>query len=266
MRPKIKLRYCGSTDSKAGSLAARGEWIALPAAPSLHDIACIVDTFDGYDLAEEYVGRQPADVARSLIDRYRVSGMWSGTTVELLAALFGAVRAWRGSQYGPSDDDHRRALGMFGALRERLKEFPDEVEFIPARKMNANALRTSASHPLVIGWVQAPPGWKIGITIAPGKTSVSNQGFRWARVLGEDLDHLVAQRVGTLVCLLEAHEMARLGIPDLAAAAGHRGIDLIHAPIEDVRVPSVEDANVLIAQLLRKKEDPIVIHCNGGLG
>ena len=95
---------------------------------------------------------------------------------------------------------------------------------------------------------------------------MSNEGFWWARDLGEDLDALVEQRVDALVCLLELDEMARLGIPDLLVAARHRGLDAIHAPIRDVSVPSVSEARSFIAQLLARPPRIVVVHCNGGLG
>lgn len=127
-------------------------------------------------------------------------------------------------------------------------------------------VRTSASHPLQIGWVQAPVGWRIGITIAPGKCTTSRAGFRWARVLDEDLELLTREGIGTLVCLLEAHEIMRLGIGDLVPAAEQRGLHVIQAPIPDISVPSTDQAHALITRLLARRDDAIVIHCNGGLG
>lgn len=127
-------------------------------------------------------------------------------------------------------------------------------------------VRTSASHPLRVDWVEAPSPWRVGITLAPGKHTLSTEGFRWERDLAADLDALVSQGVGILVCLLETDEMARLGIPDLLAAARARGLHPIHAPIRDVSVPSAGEARAWIAQLLEQQGRPIVVHCNGGLG
>lgn len=127
-------------------------------------------------------------------------------------------------------------------------------------------VRTSASHPLVIGWVEAPSPWRIGITIAPGKHTDSSEGFRWARDLSADLDAIVAARAATLVTLLEDDEMERLGIPDLLAAARDRGLYVVHAPIVDVSVPTKEAAQRLVADLVERSSEPIVIHCNGGRG
>ncbi len=126
----------------------------------------------------------------------------------------------------------------------------------------APTVRTSASHPLRIGRLDA----RLGITIAPGKQALARDGFTWARSLDADLDVLVAERVEVLVCLLETDEMARLGIAVLLAAARHRGLDVIHAPIVDVSVPTTNEANELVAQLLDRGDRSIVIHCNGGLG
>jgi protein-tyrosine phosphatase len=128
------------------------------------------------------------------------------------------------------------------------------------------AVRTSRSHPIRVDWLNAPGAWRIGITIAPGKRTVAREGFRWERELGADLDQLVVERVHTLVCLLEPDEMLRLGIPDLVTAARARGIDVIHAPIVDVSVPSSQQAEEVVSALLTREGLPLVIHCNGGLG
>jgi protein-tyrosine phosphatase len=69
-----------------------------------------------------------------------------------------------------------------------------------------------------------------------------------------------------LVCLLESDEMRRLGIPDLLAAARHRGLAPIHLPIVDVSVPTRGVAESLVASLIAQPERAVVIHCNGGLG
>lgn len=127
-------------------------------------------------------------------------------------------------------------------------------------------VRTSATHPLRIDWLEMPPGWRVGITIAPGKHTVSTEGFRWKRDLATDLHALIREGVGTLVCLLEREEMARLGIPDLLDRARDLGLGVIHSPIVDVSVPSTADANAVVSHLHASRERSIVIHCNGGLG
>lgn len=137
---------------------------------------------------------------------------------------------------------------------------------MPGRVSRSGEVRTSASHAIRIDWVDADPGWRIGITIAPGKHSQSSEGFRWERALATDLDALVAQGTSTLVGLLELDAMARLGIPTLLSDGRERGIDVIHAPIRDVSCPSIQEARALVATLLERKAQGIVVHCNGGLG
>jgi protein-tyrosine phosphatase len=127
-------------------------------------------------------------------------------------------------------------------------------------------VRTSASDPLRIDWVQTPPDWRVGITLGPGKHTESSKGFRWQRDLADDLAMLVDKRVQTLVTLLETEEMARLGVPNLLTEAKKCGLDVIHFPIVDVSVPPIDEAQKVIAELLTRKDQGIVVHCNGGLG
>lgn len=240
--PRVRLRASG--DSRAAELAAAGRWRELPGALSVHELNEVAHTLNGYEIAIEHLDRDAFEVAHSLVERHRVSGIWGGTTVELLATFFADVRGWRGLYYDApreGDKDHERALAIYGALLRRLAEFPGEVAFVkrpedeaPSTPQPCN-IRTSKSHPLRIGWVEAPSPWRIGITIAPGKYGRARDGFIWARSLTADLDAIVEARAQTLVCLLESGEMARLGNPDLLAAARHRGLTPIHLPIVECR-------------------------------
>jgi ADP-ribosyl-[dinitrogen reductase] hydrolase len=128
------------------------------------------------------------------------------------------------------------------------------------------APRTSVSHPLRIAWLEVPEGWRVGLTFAPGKRGRSRDQGMWERDLGADLDLIASEGIRTIACLVEAHELARWKIEELPAAAAARGLELLHRPIVDVSVPSLEAARSLVGELLARRGAPILIHCVGGLG
>jgi ADP-ribosylglycohydrolase/protein-tyrosine phosphatase len=155
--------------------------------------------------------------------------------------------------------------------------------------------KTSLTDPLYVTWLHAgpedaPPRFgtggvralrgRVGITFAPGKRS---DGLfvraRWERDLALDLDALVAQQVGLLVCLLEDPELTLLGIPDLIARASER-MRVLRLPIPDGGLPPDGAAvRAVVSEVVRHAEagtksaadpadsgDNVVIHCRGGLG
>jgi protein-tyrosine phosphatase len=127
-------------------------------------------------------------------------------------------------------------------------------------------VRTSVSHPLRIAWLETPSGWRVGLTFAPGKRGPSREGYLWKRDLGADLDLLAREGIRTIACLVEAHELVKWGIDGLPSAAAARGIELLHRPIRDVSVPTLDDARSLVGELIARREAPMLIHCVGGLG
>jgi ADP-ribosylglycohydrolase/protein-tyrosine phosphatase len=150
--------------------------------------------------------------------------------------------------------------------------------------------KTSLTDPLYVTWLHAEPDdrhpgvralrGRVGITFAPGKRS---DGLfvraRWERDLALDLDALVAQQVGLLVCLLEDPELTLLGIPDLIARASER-MHVLRLPIPDGGLPPDGAAvRAVVSEVVRRAEagtksaadpadagDNVVIHCRGGLG
>lgn len=131
-------------------------------------------------------------------------------------------------------------------------------------------MKTSDSHPIYVCWIlDALPG-KVGLTFAPGKRSTSKcSDTRWERDLAKDLDRLVADGMRVQVCLLEDHELRRLGIPRLVEEATERGVRVIRLPIPDGGVlPSAEPVRRLVADILdaARGGSNVVIHCMGGLG
>ena len=129
-----------------------------------------------------------------------------------------------------------------------------------------HAVRTSITDPLHIDWLEAPSGWRVGLTFAPGKRGPSTEGARWRRDLRADLDVLVDKGIRTIACLVSAHELAEWGIDELPSAAAERGLELLHRPIRDLSVPTLDDARSLVHELIARRDEPILIHCIGGLG
>lgn len=139
--------------------------------------------------------------------------------------------------------------------------------------------KTSLTDPLYVTWLHAEPKdaqpgvrasrGRVGITFAPGKRS---DGLfvraRWERDLALDLDALVAQQVGLLVCLLEDPELTLLGIPDLIVRASER-MRVLRLPIPDGGLPPDGAAvRAVVSEVVRRAEagTNVVIHCRGGLG
>lgn len=130
----------------------------------------------------------------------------------------------------------------------------------------ANAVRTSITHPLRVAWLDMPSGWRVGLTFAPGKRGLSSEGPRWERDLDADLEVLVGKDIRTIACLVQADELVDWGIERLPSAAAARGIELLHRPIRDVSVPTLDNARSLVRELIARRAEPILIHCIGGLG
>lgn len=129
-----------------------------------------------------------------------------------------------------------------------------------------HAVRTSVTDPLQVNWLETPSDWRVGLTFAPGKRGPSREGARWEGDLAADLEVLVSKGIRTIACLVEADELADWGIADLPSAAAARGIELLHRPIRDVSVPTLDNARSLVRELIARRDAPILIHCIGGVG
>lgn len=135
---------------------------------------------------------------------------------------------------------------------------------VKTTKREETPVKTSASDPLRIDWIG-----RLGMTFAPGKQCPSaHHAWEWQRDLATDLD-AIRREADVLVCLIEAHEFARMKIPDLLPAARARRLETVHSPIVDLGLPSVEDARTLIRREImpRLREGKrVLVHCAGGLG
>ena len=130
----------------------------------------------------------------------------------------------------------------------------------------ANAVRTSITDPLQVAWLETPSEWRVGLTFAPGKRGPSTDGPRWERDLDADLDLLVSMGIRTIACLIEADELRAWGIDKLPSEAAARGLELLHRPIRDVSVPTLDGARGLVRELIARRDAPMLIHCIGGVG
>jgi ADP-ribosyl-[dinitrogen reductase] hydrolase len=131
--------------------------------------------------------------------------------------------------------------------------------------------RTSTTHPLRIAALGTPAGGRIGMTFCPGKYDPAAMTGPWDRDLGIDLTAIVDWGASALVTLMEAHELAQLGVADIGRYAESIGLAWFHLPIRDASIPDAafeatwQTAGVTLRARLRGGQG-IVIHCRGGLG
>ncbi len=104
------------------------------------------------------------------------------------------------------------------------------------------------------------PG-RLGLTLLPGRT---DRG----RELEADVDDLVAARVTTVICLVEAFELGVYGVPGLFEAYARRGLTLHHVPMRDGSAGGAEavERAVAAAEAALARGETVLLHCAGGLG
>lgn len=125
----------------------------------------------------------------------------------------------------------------------------------------------NAELPLRVDWLAGPTetavlgSGRLGLTICPGRR---DRG----RALDRDLGALAAAGARRLVCLVTQSELEWLGVPDLAERARATGFAVRHVPVPDQGVPEREEAEALVAycEEALAAGEPVVIHCQGGLG
>lgn len=116
-----------------------------------------------------------------------------------------------------------------------------------------------------------PHGGRFGITIAPGKTQAYGFAGPHARDIGADLDAVAAWNAAAVVTLMEAHELAGVGILAIGDEVRRRHMEWHHAPIVDVSTPDAAFEvtwSTLSARLrgLVSRGARVLVHCRGGLG
>ena len=132
--------------------------------------------------------------------------------------------------------------------------------------------RTSVTHPLQIAEVRAPNAkGSIGITFCPGKKQSNAMSGVWDRSLDLDLDQIRVWGAGTVITLIEPHELEELSVVDLGREVRARGMEWLHLPIRDVSPPDHRFEVGWAEQRLRLREairggSRVLVHCKGGLG
>lgn len=129
--------------------------------------------------------------------------------------------------------------------------------------------KTSQSSPLRIAEVLfGEREGRLGLTLCPGKKDV---GGGWDRDLEDDLRAIRSWGAGTIISLIETHELNLLQVPELGETAIRMGVCWIHLPIRDVDVPDerFEQRWQAVGPGIHQRLDGgenILIHCRGGLG
>lgn len=127
------------------------------------------------------------------------------------------------------------------------------------------------SGPLHIDVLPVAAGGALGLCHCPGRNGRDGKGRLWQRSLAADLDAIEHWGASTVLTLIEGHEFAALGVPDLAEALRARPFAWQHLPIADMRVPQPDalqawdrTGRVVIAALQRGER--VLVHCAAGLG
>jgi ADP-ribosylglycohydrolase len=165
----------------------------------------------------------------------------------------------------PSAVVHACVLFSGGWEQGRLQRLPVGE---PERTVMA---RTSLTHPLEIAEVPLSSGGAVGITFCPGKRQPRAATGAWHRDLALDLDRVEGWGTSAVVTLMEAHELAAMGVADLGEAVEALGIEWHHLPIPDVGVPDAGfEAHWVEAGLRLRRRllagGRVLVHCRGGLG
>lgn len=124
---------------------------------------------------------------------------------------------------------------------------------------------------LHIDALPVPAGGTLGLCHCPGRNGRDGRGRLWQRSLAADLDAIERWGASAVLTLIEAHEFASLGVPDLADALRARPFAWQHLPIADMGVPQPDalqawdrTGRVVIAALQRGER--VIVHCAAGLG
>ena len=117
--------------------------------------------------------------------------------------------------------------------------------------------------PLRVDWLPQQPGQsaRVGLTLLPGRRDLG-------RELDTDLESLQAQGVDAVLCLLANDEFAHYGVENLMGSYASAGLNGLHQPIVDGRVPTHDELRRALdfvdGELAQGRD--VLIHCVGGLG
>jgi protein-tyrosine phosphatase len=133
----------------------------------------------------------------------------------------------------------------------------------------------SLDPPLRVDWIEAAalrddrPG-RLGLTFLPGKNGASTlyPGRIYRRNLADDLASLRAGGTRWLLLLVEDHELARWGDPDIVERAEAAGLTVERRAIPDGQAPpSQRDMDEMLAWIARARDTgDVAVACMGGVG
>ena len=156
-----------------------------------------------------------------------------------------------------------------------MSNAPAEPTGDDARRTSVPLEQASPTEPIRVDWIEPTlladgrPG-RLGMTHLPGKHGVSSRypGLEYRRDLHADLVRLRSLGVGTLLLLVEDHELARWGDPGIVERAGQAGITVRRHPTPDGGVvDSAETMAALLAELrVARADSDAAVACMGGVG
>lgn len=85
----------------------------------------------------------------------------------------------------------------------------------------------------------------------------------------EDIEEWKREGVRAVVVLVESHELGCLGGVDVYLELfRERGFEVLHSPIRDFYVPTIEQCLEIVEWIGRRVDEgkPVLVHCYGGLG
>ena len=144
-----------------------------------------------------------------------------------------------------------------------------------ARRASTPVEQASPTEPIRIDWIEPAlladgrPG-RLGMTHLPGKHGISSRypGLEYRRDLHADLVRLRALGVGTLLLLVEDHELARWGDTRIVERAAEEGIVVRRHSIRDGGVVDRPATMALLLAELRaaRSGSDAAVACMGGVG
>jgi ADP-ribosyl-[dinitrogen reductase] hydrolase len=205
-----------------------------------------------------------------------------GNDTDTTAAIAGGLA---GIRFGMSGIPEPWLAGMRGQevvepLIARLIDGGQETSQSQVKTPDEAAIpkgaRTSVSHPIRVDWVDltaiprlARAAGRLGMTFLPGKRDQGSAGRHW-RDLETDARRLRDAHGATkLVLLVEDHELAALGVPEIAEVIHRHDIALLRFPIVDQGVPEDTSKFRRILEDIPgwiERGDRVVVACRGGLG
>lgn len=86
--------------------------------------------------------------------------------------------------------------------------------------------------------------------------------------MAADMQMIQENQIENVVTLISTEEMTKYGVPTLLNHYTELNMEVLHSPITDYGLPSVEQMKTILTWVHKKikaKED-VLIHCVGGLG